>query len=448
MSGGSVPGDFLGSPEAHPERKRKYPEGMMAFMSVPSDQWKIATRIVMPVNMTNTHWYCMCVPLIDANDRRASDKIMIYDSLYDPLNDAKYRKDCRIARAFVLAMNVIHGTNYTTDSQYTVHEGPRQADGHTCALRTFYAARYYCLKHAIPLLPDSTRESEALKTAALVELDRVIDGGNVTSSNLNKKMIKDNVFKTLCYFAKESPEAGRKPVGGSKVARPRSPPPWSPPGGLVVPAIQFGGNAEAIPTTVSGEMKIDALGAVAYSPKNPNKIIVHNAGYIAETDISGQLYPPSSNTEWIQSNILSRLLSLVRAEAGVLNYRVVVMDTFQSDAIRDALKYEAQGPSLPDARPQKAARHAEGPADFGEGAAEPPATPAAVETIIVESSPEEEPPAIDLEPDTRGGAVEASPLPGRTPTPTLNLVSDDDDSGDAAGPFSDTSIVGAVDLSC
>ena len=405
-------------------------------MSVPSDQWKIATRIVMPVNMTNRHWYCMCVPLIDADDRRASDKIMIFDSLYDPLNDATYKKDCRIARAFVLAMNVIHDTNYTTDSQYTVHEGPRQADGHTCALRTFYAARYYCLGHAIPLLPDSTRESEALKTAALVELDRVIDGGNVTSSNLNKKMIKDDVFKTLCYFAKE-------PLEGDS-----SPSLWSPPKGLVVPAIHFGGNAEPIPTEVSGEMKIDALGAVAYSPKNRNKIIVHNAGYIAETDIVGQLYPPSSNREWIQSNILSRLLSLVRAEAGVLNYRVVVMDTFQSDAIREALKYEAHA-HPPGARQRaKAARHAEGPVDFGEGAAEPPATPAAVETILVESSPEEEPPAIDLEPDDRGGSVEASPLPGKASPPTLNLVSDGDDSGDASGPFSATSIVGAVDLSC
>ena len=147
----------------------------IALNAASEKEWGRATRLVLPVNRGNLHWYCMSVPIDPAD---AGD-IIVYDSLIragqsPPAQDAEYARWCTYARAFVCAMNVRYGTRHAVPERYSVCRGPLQTDGYTCGLMAFFAMRYFVMAKPMPKLPaDDRAAGPTLKRIARVELGRI-----------------------------------------------------------------------------------------------------------------------------------------------------------------------------------------------------------------------------------------------------------------------------------
>lgn len=153
-----------------------------AISAVRAEEWKRATRLVLPLNRGNRHWYCMNVPIGPA----PQGDIIVYDSLIRaedqrpsvrglPAMDREYRRWCTYARAYVYAMNAYYKTAHAVSSRYSLCRGPTQKDGYTCALMTFFAIRYFVAGTEMPRLPREDRAAgPALKRIARAQLGRIV----------------------------------------------------------------------------------------------------------------------------------------------------------------------------------------------------------------------------------------------------------------------------------
>ena len=197
---------------------KKQHENHPTITRIPAAQWMVASRLVMIINLPK-HWICMCVPFADDSP----SPIQVYDSIFlrragmeVPPNNDLYEKWCRYARAFVFAMNVYYKTSYTTNSSYVIHNGPHQVDGYTCGIRAFFAARYFCLERPMPLPSPGYGEGRFLKEAALIELERVIEGLPFVPRKERKEVAKATIKNSIITLRDAARDPGDRSPQKSK----------------------------------------------------------------------------------------------------------------------------------------------------------------------------------------------------------------------------------------